>query len=679
MSAPRRNGQLSSCEPCRKSKLRCDHSAPTCNRCVRRGKADLCVYHPAPLTKPRELSRPLKATRTATKEQMLVPAKTLKWDSLSASSPATVLTPAAFPNPSKLPFSGSGFLGPTSYSGAFSNSELDVVDLPSSTRSTPIDPQQVARGAQVLFLLEHLPLFAEISKKRFTISPGWVFGSPLMDQLFKVLEEVYRNATQDSGNKYARLLDLSRTFFKNTVTPIVTHESMTLAEYFSLAAPRWEMLSLLFGFAGTATYQLPPHSLGLEHQDEITSKEGLRQICIQASQTCLQFCNHLGTLSDPLSWAMVQHAIYLSHMHGSSAKTKQDHRTWQMLGDITTTVFALGLHQPDTDNTAPFFLKEIRKRTMVGAYALDKELATFLGRPPRICWRYCNIQYPLDMSYEEIVAEPAIRDAAIARLDPEGWNIDGCIDKGAKARARLAASIDEENALEISLSNRLDGLEEKVQKARKKSDELRRSLPPYLQWTEDKTDPQVASFHIEFLYHEFLLLQTLYKRVGKGIDDFVNKALEIISILLHMVSLETRSGQVHPTVILDLCYIGLPAAGTLCTELLRRSRPQASVATASPQTPFPRSDIIQKLSVFVAQLKTFARQQEGDYEICIKGERIISQALDRVLSPAPVGVVASSDDPWNNEPTGGDIGDTDFMAFLENFDWEQEMRLTFGC
>ncbi|GLA30386.1 hypothetical protein AnigIFM63326_008593 [Aspergillus niger] len=417
MSAPRRNGQLSSCEPCRKSKLRCDHSAPTCNRCVRRGKADLCVYHPAPLTKPRELSRPLKATRTATKEQMLVPAKTLKWDSLSASSPATVLTPAAFPNPSKLPFSGSGFLGPTSYSGAFSNSELDVVDFPSSTRSTPIDPQQVARGAQVLFLLEHLPLFAEISKKRFTISPGWVFGSPLMDQLFKVLEEVYRNATQDSGNK----------------------------------------------------------------------------------------------------------------------------------------------------------------------------------------------------------------------------------------------------------------------KARKKSDELRRSLPPYLQWTEDKTDPQVASFHIEFLYHEFLLLQTLYKRVGKGIDDFVNKALEIISILLHMVSLETRSGQVHPTVILDLCYIGLPAAGTLCTELLRRSQPQASVATASPQTPFPRSDIIQKLSVFVAQLKTFARQQEGDYEICIKGERIISQALDRVLSPAPVGVVASSDDPWNNEPPGGDIGDTDFMAFLENFDWEQEMRLTFGC
>lgn len=59
---------------------------------------------------------------------------------------------------------------------------------------------------------------------------------------------------------------------------------------------------------------------------------------------------------------------------------------------------------------------------------------------------------------------------------------------------------------------------------------------------------------MEFLYHEFLLLQTLYKRVGKGIDALANKALEIISTLLHMVSLETRSGRVHPSVILDVSF-----------------------------------------------------------------------------------------------------------------------------
>ena len=47
----RRNGKLQACEPCRKGKLRCDHMMPKCGRCVKKGKSDKCVYHPAPLTK----------------------------------------------------------------------------------------------------------------------------------------------------------------------------------------------------------------------------------------------------------------------------------------------------------------------------------------------------------------------------------------------------------------------------------------------------------------------------------------------------------------------------------------------------------------------------------------------------------------------------------------------------
>jgi hypothetical protein len=32
--------------------MRCGHEMPTCGRCARRNKPGLCVYHPAPLTKP---------------------------------------------------------------------------------------------------------------------------------------------------------------------------------------------------------------------------------------------------------------------------------------------------------------------------------------------------------------------------------------------------------------------------------------------------------------------------------------------------------------------------------------------------------------------------------------------------------------------------------------------------
>jgi hypothetical protein len=51
--ATRRNGQLMSCEPCRRSKQRCDHEMPHCMRCRKRGPAAeaKCHYHPAPMTR----------------------------------------------------------------------------------------------------------------------------------------------------------------------------------------------------------------------------------------------------------------------------------------------------------------------------------------------------------------------------------------------------------------------------------------------------------------------------------------------------------------------------------------------------------------------------------------------------------------------------------------------------
>lgn len=60
-----------------------------------------------------------------------------------------------------------------------------------------------------------------------------------------------------------------------------------------------------------------------------------------------------------------------------------DYRSRKKLGELSTTVFALGLHQ-EPDNTVPFFLQEIRERIMIASYSMDKEHATFLGRPPSL-------------------------------------------------------------------------------------------------------------------------------------------------------------------------------------------------------------------------------------------------------------------------------------------------------
>ncbi len=45
----RRNGTLQSCERCRTTKIKCDHSTPRCGRCVAKGLD--CVYEPAPMTR----------------------------------------------------------------------------------------------------------------------------------------------------------------------------------------------------------------------------------------------------------------------------------------------------------------------------------------------------------------------------------------------------------------------------------------------------------------------------------------------------------------------------------------------------------------------------------------------------------------------------------------------------
>lgn len=36
------------CEPCRRAKLACDHSRPTCSRCRNRNQTDHCVYRDRP-------------------------------------------------------------------------------------------------------------------------------------------------------------------------------------------------------------------------------------------------------------------------------------------------------------------------------------------------------------------------------------------------------------------------------------------------------------------------------------------------------------------------------------------------------------------------------------------------------------------------------------------------------
>lgn len=124
-------------------------------------------------------------------------------------------------------------------------------------------------------------------------------------------------------------------------------------------------------------------------------------------------------------------------------ESRIDYRVWQKLGDLSTIVYAFGLHQSGEDikENFPFFLVKIRKRVMVCAYAIDKELAISLGRPPRICSRYCCIPLPLDISYDKMIIPQSEGEKEMQNLDAHGWNTEGGLTVGVRLRVVLLTSL----------------------------------------------------------------------------------------------------------------------------------------------------------------------------------------------------------------------------------------------
>ncbi|KAL3431360.1 hypothetical protein BDV09DRAFT_198810 [Aspergillus tetrazonus] len=256
---------------------------------------------------------------------------------------------------------------------------------------------------------------------------------------------------------------------------------------------------------------------------------------------------------------------------------------------------------------------------MVAAYSMDKELATFLGRPPRICRQYCDIQLPLDISWEDLVADDSTRVAAVQQLDPDGWNVQGDPEKDARPRVALLASILREMVLEFSLSREVENL-----------------------WYRVKSRRPSRFSHFFWIWFP--------NRSGQGVS-------------------------IHLT-IFDFSYIGLPAAAVLSKSLLRRSQSSADESTSEKS--FPQSEIIQRLSVFAAHIETFFSSRESDYDTCMKGLSYIQQALDFVLSPRP-GDTSEQVTDETREGEDGLLGDTemDFMTLFGDLNWEQELRPRF--
>jgi chromatin structure-remodeling complex subunit RSC3/30 len=125
-------------------------------------------------------------------------------------------------------------------------------------------------------------------------------------------------------------------------------------------------------------------------------------------------------------------------------------------------IFALGFHQQESYTKLPFFLAEHRKRLIVATYCMDKGLSTFVGRPPRMSWRYIDIELPLDMKFEDIVRGPEIQNIAPFKFDKDGWNTNGIVTRASYLRASFTLGYIRESILELFLSTQAENLETRL-------------------------------------------------------------------------------------------------------------------------------------------------------------------------------------------------------------------------
>lgn len=328
LSAVRRNGLLSSCEPCRKSKLRCDHALP-CARCRRRRKPALCVYHPAPMTKTpntdsgdgdsSSLTSPPSRSWTGGPVGIAGGSGPLRDRYIAAWSKRAASFPSA------------GVLGPSSYSAVFS--ESDDVDLFSNVAGSlhgtsrslrgnenAIDDGQIQLGAELLLILyDDFSMYQNMAIAKYSYCEAFFFSVPVLKLLFCSVWRILQDVVEDPSDPLPSLRKLSREIFKNSSQPISVDSQTAPEEFFGSMPRKWEIIGLLFSVIGSSACLLPQSDLAALGAASL-DRRGLGIVCVSAGDICLRFCDNSGVISEQLAWVLFAHTTLLTFLYGDHGK-----------------------------------------------------------------------------------------------------------------------------------------------------------------------------------------------------------------------------------------------------------------------------------------------------------------------------------------------------------------------
>ena len=751
----RKNGRLQSCEPCRKSKLRCDHAQPVCGRCALRKRREQCVYHPAPLTRlpgtPRRAASASPgqaigdAGPTPTPASAQAPLFTQPGPppdhraSISTSNfpspqlrrpsePAHATPQTASASWGRSPESersqsisrpkNAGFVGETSVSNIFSEGLANVGEEDVQTpRAVTITADRLQRGCRALVFLKDRALIEKLVYHWFDINEGsggltpLLFAREWLEQLWAHYGDVVASQNPAAMNRLCELI------WQNTHTPLRFTGETTGLEFARLGTGlglRWEVVGILAALVGLTAVCLPDSSNILVGY-KLSKKEIIKAMA-ETINTCLAFCRECEGYDD-------LYIILVLETGGFCQATKgpRHYDTYVAVGEGVAYMLATGLHQGiKQDKDTPFFLAQLRQRGFAIAYVTEVSIASFLGRPSRLMYRYCVFDLPLELDDDQIFLEGEELQAVLAQLDENGYNVavGRKLHRLSRGRVWFNYARPREDSLDLALADY--SREEVLARAEKiyatmEADHaaLPRDLADNLRADAILLGPgggsadgkpamrplealELAQLRQSRRANETILERVLIRKTGAGPERLLQLARATLADVLAITGRLDLASQFQVDMSMLMVGNGMRSAAILAVELLKQEQ-RLQEGAAGPML-LPRSEMIQQLSVFASRLAT-VDPAEGTYEMCEQGRRMLSRILDKILTPGAVVSRAEPATPRHENaapglplvdpasalicdpaadshfmgtvPVSFDLdGDLDFTQWLGGMDWE---------
>ncbi|KAL7917219.1 hypothetical protein ACQKWADRAFT_307332 [Trichoderma austrokoningii] len=645
----RRNGQLSSCEPCRKSKLRCDHGRPRCARCARRRLTEQCFYHPAPMAR---LQR--RKSRVATTLQTIVPANVVQQphESLTEVSSSTILSSilsSSLPTPSSASSISAAFdlstglatmqtsgLSPTAADQTTSSRQYT-----SLTRTGVAHLQQpfhatsslVREGENLLqMLLDHYshPDLERLVHSWYTDLGDSPVGGPLAKAAWRAIQSNLQNL--HSSRSLNRLQATSRDIFDRTSRPLNMPRTASYgALEKELCAIRWETIGIYFALMGMVIASAKNLNISFSSRQWFGDREATPTDAFDACLRCEALCNRVGQMNDLSVWLAVLATTLSTWCFGDDSC-----QAWRLMGNLSSVILALNYHRGFQDDMkTPRYLVELRKRAIALSHELDKSLATFVGRPPRLNRSYCTIEQPLDLSDSAIVGSDEQLELQISRLDDNGWNKDMVVHPASRQRAIVWLSSIREEVLELSLGAAAQDLVQEAQRILTRASSIWETMPHFMHYElslwgriAPSTILMLLSLKLEYLYSKFLLYKMLVNRSSGYRHALIQISHETLGLVLSVMKKRDIIGSHRIDLEWTIVFYAMPCASVLILELFRLAslpKPQSSVASN-------RSTIIQDISVLISCCDWLTESGKSNYELCKQAQLVFSKALDQILN-----------------------------------------------